>query len=97
MQYTASSLAAPITDFFAPVLRSEVQAERPEGEFAGQISWVSMTPDLFNRIIYVPIFSATSRLLSLFRWMQHGRVQLYILNIVITLLLLIAAMAGGLL
>jgi len=97
MQYTASSFAAPITDFFAPVLRSRVQAEHPEGEFARRISWTSWTPDLFNRTIFIPLFSATSRLLGLFRWMQHGRVQLYILNIVITLLLLIAAMAGGLL
>ena len=97
MQYTASSFAAPITHFFDLVLQTRVQSKQPEGEFAGRISWVSVTPDLFNRIIFIPLFSATSRLLGLFGWMQHGRVQLYILNIVMTLLLLIAAMAGGLL
>jgi hypothetical protein len=95
MQYTASSFARPITLFFDSILRSRVTGDVSDELVVDRLSLHTSTPDPLTRFFYVPIFTGTSRFFGLLRWMQHGRVQLYILYIVITLFLLLTALAGG--
>ena len=47
------------------------------------------TPDVFQRFFYTPIFNALVWISRAVRRLQHGRVHLYILYIVLTLLALI--------
>ena len=89
MQYTASSFAQPLTDLFGPVIGTRRRLSPPAGFFPGAASFASETPDLCRERLYRPAFMGIERALSAFRWLQHGRVQLYVLYIAFTLLVLL--------
>ncbi len=95
MQYTASSFAQPITLFFNAILKTRIEGGVPGELVPSGIGLQTNTPDPLTRFCFTPLFTGISRFLGLLRWMQHGRVQLYILYIVATLFLLLAALAGG--
>jgi hydrogenase-4 component B len=44
--------------------------------------------------LYGPSFRAGERFLKRFRWLQHGRVQLYVLYIMVTLVVLLVWEVG---
>ena len=44
--------------------------------------------------LYAPVFTGIGRGLSALRWLQHGRVQLYVLYIALTLLVLLVWKLG---
>ncbi|HHB75880.1 MAG TPA: hydrogenase [Desulfobulbus sp.] len=95
MQYTASSFARPITLFFDAILRSRVEGRVPGELVPARIGVQTNTPDPLTRFCFRPLFAGIAGFLGLLRWMQHGRVQLYILYIVTALFLLLAALAEG--
>jgi hydrogenase-4 component B len=88
MQYTATSFAQPITNLFRSVLGTRHHVERPEGLFPKSGSVESHTPDIFQELLFRPIFTGVQKILDAFRWLQHGNVHLYVLYILITLLAL---------
>ena len=90
MQYTASSFAQPITRMFGFFLGTRRRFQPPAGLFPASSAFSSDTPDLYRERMYRPAFSALESALSRLRWMQHGRLNLYILYIVVTLLVLLA-------
>ncbi|HQU33032.1 MAG TPA: proton-conducting transporter membrane subunit [Thermoanaerobaculaceae bacterium] len=89
MQYTASSFAQPLVDLFQPVLRTEATATLPSGAFPGHASFASATPDPAERRLYRPLFAGVAALFGRLRWVQQGRIQLYLLYLVATLLILL--------
>jgi hydrogenase-4 component B len=89
MQYTASSFAQPLTDLFGPLLGTRRRFSAPQGFFPQTASLTTETPDFYRERLYEPLFAAVQKGLSAFRWLQHGRVQLYVLHIAITLLVLL--------
>lgn len=89
MQYTASSFAQPFTHLFGLALRARRRLARPGGYFPSSGSFATETPDTWREAIYSPLFRAVAWALSRLRWLQHGRVQLYILYIAVTLLVLL--------
>ena len=89
MQYTASSFAQPLTDLFAPLLRTRREHVPPKGIFPAGTAFSTETDDLFQRNLYAPLFRMTGAALAWFRWAQQGRVQLYVLYIALTLLALL--------
>lgn len=89
MQYTSSSFAEPLTRFFAFFLRPHVRRPRIGGLFAEPSDFHSHTPDWFHDAMFRPVFQTVGRVLSSLRRLQEGRVQVYILYIVVTLLLLL--------
>ncbi|MBU2489690.1 MAG: hypothetical protein KKA60_09890 [Proteobacteria bacterium] len=88
MQYTSSSYAQPIVEMFGLVLRTRRELEPPEGLFPTKATLHTHTEDLFVRGAYGPAVRLISRMADRFRWLQQGRINLYILYIVITILLL---------
>jgi hydrogenase-4 component B len=88
MQYTASSFAQPITDLFHGILRTRRHLQEPEGVFPKAAALETHTPDVFQELLFRPIFTGTQKALEAFRWLQHGNVHLYVLYILITLLTL---------
>jgi len=84
MQYTSSSFSQPITAFFAAILRSDTQTATPTSLFPQQASFASDTEDVAMRSMFRPAFVATSRLLNAFQWLQHGRVNYYVMYIAVT-------------
>jgi formate hydrogenlyase subunit 3/multisubunit Na+/H+ antiporter MnhD subunit len=86
MQYTGSSFAQPLTELFEPLLGTRRRLSPPEGFFPSAAAFASETADPFREHLYRPAFAGIERSLSAFRWLQHGRVQLYVLYIALTLL-----------
>jgi hydrogenase-4 component B len=89
MQYSASSFAQPLTDLFRPLLQTRRKLAAPEGLFPRAASLTTETPDVCSDRVYEPAFAGIERALAAFRWLQHGRVQLYVLYIALTLLVLL--------
>jgi hypothetical protein len=89
MQYTASSFAQPIVRMFRFLLRSNRQFTPPKGLLPTASEFETQTPDMFSENIWRPVFTNVGGLLSRFRQLQHGRVQLYVLYLVLTLLALL--------
>jgi hypothetical protein len=67
------------------VLRTRTRLRAPEGLFPQQASFRTHTPDAFQDVIFRPIFAGVERGLDRLRILQHGRIQLYVLYIVVTL------------
>ncbi len=88
MQYTSSSFAQPLTDLFRLFLHTRQKVQKPKGLFPSSASFLSETPDVFQKGFYEPAFSLVARLMSVLQWLQQGRVQIYILYIVATLFLI---------
>jgi len=86
MQYTASSFAQPLTDLFSPLLRSEQIGSPGKDLFPKDSHLVTETPDVFWKEFYRPVLHRIQNLLARGRILQHGRLQLYVFYIVITLI-----------
>lgn len=89
MQYTASSFADPITRLFRPLLRTRKRFTPPSGLFPSSSSFSTETSDLSRDWLFEPMFGSIEKFLSRFRRIQHGRLNLYILCILLTLVALL--------
>lgn len=94
MQYTGSSYSQPLTGFFSILLQGRKSEERPGGFFPRSASQSTYFPDLSLEKIYRPFFAWIEGRLSRWRWIQHGRIQAYVLYISLTLLLLLTWKLG---
>lgn len=88
MQYTASSFAHPITRLFRTFLRTTRRISSPVGLFPKSASFSSETNDFYGERVYKPTFKVLDAWLSKFRQIQHGRLNLYIMYIVLALIVL---------
>jgi hydrogenase-4 component B len=89
MQYTGSSFAQPLMEIFAPLLGTRRRGDAPRGFFPQTASFATDTPDVFRERLYQPLFGGVRRALSALRWLQHGRVQLYVLYVAVTVVVLL--------
>jgi len=89
MQYTASSFAAMIVALFSGILRPHARPPAINGYFPKSASFRSHVPEALLEGVYLPLFNGLNNRLSLIRKLQHGKLHLYILYIVITLLALL--------
>lgn len=85
MQYTASSFAQPLLSLFQGVVRTRLEEERPAGYFPLKARVASHTPDVAKEYGFRPIATGVFRTLDSLRWLQRGRLQWYLLYIVVTL------------
>lgn len=89
MQYTGSSFAQPLMEFHRAFVRTRRRGEPPRGIFPTGAAVVTRTPDIVREGFYRPLFAGISGALGRLRWLQHGRVHLYVLYIAVTLLVLL--------
>jgi len=89
MQYTASSYADPVVRLFKLFLQTRRKFVSPKGLFPEKSSFSSATPDFYRERMYRPAFNATEKFLTRFQWLQHGRLNLYILCIMVTLIVIL--------
>lgn len=94
MQYTASSYSQPLTALFGSAWWSRRDLASPAGLFPGEAHLQTKTPDPVLGRILTPVFSAVGRFLLMFRWLQGGMIQLYVLYIALALLILLAWKLG---
>jgi len=94
MQYSASSFAQPFTDFFRGVLRTRFPPTVLRDLFPTESALHTKTPDVFHEELYRPLFGRLKETLLHGRRLQHGRLQLYVLYIVATLVALLVWSRG---
>jgi hypothetical protein len=90
MQYTSSSFAQPLVAMFRGLLATRRHAPRLDPLFPGAASFSTHTPDTFSTNIILPGLRGAASLFSRLRWLQHGRLQLYVLYIAAALIILLA-------
>lgn len=88
MQYTASSFAQPIVDFFKDILRTHKSVHKIDGYFPKDFSYQTKTADLFGETIFKPALDIVHKLAEKLTFIQHGQLQIYILYILATLIAL---------
>jgi hydrogenase-4 component B len=89
MQYTASSFAAPLTTLFRRALRMESAKVSLDEYFPGPTNYDSRAHGLIREPLLEPLFRTGARAAVRLRWLQHGRIQLYLVNIAAALLVLL--------
>ncbi len=85
MQYTASSFAQPLLRLFQRALHTRVHLKAPETLFPSEASLETHTPDLASESLFRPLFAGLEGALARLRALQQGRVQVYVLYIVLTI------------
>ncbi len=89
MQYTATSFAQPLVDLFRFFLRTQKDISISREIFPPESKLHTDTSDISEKYIFKPFFIVISYLLARLHWLQHGRLQLYILYIALILLILL--------
>jgi len=89
MQYTASSFAQPLVDVFGPLVRTRDEARLPVGLFPKEGEYHSHARDIWKEDVFAGVFRRTAQLFDRFHWIQQGKVQLYVLYVVVTLVALL--------
>lgn len=96
MQYTAGSFAAIVTSWFAWILRPVRHRQDPLGLFPGAASLAYHTPETVLEKVIRPLAVAVLALSNAMRRLQHGRVQSYLLYLVVGIVLVTAVtLVGG--
>jgi NADH:ubiquinone oxidoreductase subunit 5 (subunit L)/multisubunit Na+/H+ antiporter MnhA subunit len=90
MQYSGTSYSQPVVNFFSLILQGRKIGGGPDGFFPRAASQSTLIPDLYLEKIYRPFFLWIESRLARWRWIQHGRIQAYILYIFVTLLVILA-------
>lgn len=90
MQYTGRSFGEWLGERFLPrTLGPSVRRQAPRGFFPALARFSASTPDPFDARLYAPAFSAWADRLSRFRWLQQGRIGIYLLYILVALVVLL--------
>ncbi len=89
MQYTSSSFSQPISSFFCAVLGLKINLKAPRGLFPADSKLAVNVGDFIRGWLFEPVFSWVERMAHRLLVLQQGRVQVYVLYIVITLMILL--------
>ncbi|HEV2248497.1 MAG TPA: proton-conducting transporter membrane subunit, partial [Terriglobia bacterium] len=85
MQYTAASFAGIITEWFAWILRPVRHEHRPEAVLPDHAVLNEHTPETVLEYVVEPAGGFVMRLSAAVRRLQHGRIQAYLLYVLIGL------------
>jgi hydrogenase-4 component B len=91
MQYSASSFAGMLVDFFAGILRPERHAPTITGHFPAPPRFESHLPETVLERMYIPFLTWAYSKAAPIRNLQHGQLHLYILYILGTLVVLMVS------
>ena len=96
MQYTAGSFAGIITEWFDWILRPQRHELRPEAILPVSANFSEHTPETVLEQVVEPVGGLVMRISYLARRLQHGRVQSYLLYLLIGVAALASiVLAGG--
>ncbi|HUI68930.1 MAG TPA: proton-conducting transporter membrane subunit [Spirochaetia bacterium] len=94
MQYTSSSFAQPLTGMFNWLLHPARHMTPLRELFPARAEFATETPDVFRKRLFGPIFQGAATAFSRLAWLQHGRLQLYVLYLAAALLVLLVWRLG---
>ena len=85
MQYTASSFAQPLLRVFRAALGTREHGSASATLFPAGASLETHTPDVAREKLFHPLYQGLTDLVARLRALQQGRVQVYVLYIVLTI------------
>jgi hydrogenase-4 component B len=89
MQYTSSSFAQMIVEFFAGVLLPVTRGASVRGHFPATVPFHAHVPDTVLDRLILPVSGALAWACSWFRLLQRGKINAYLFYIFITLMILL--------
>jgi hypothetical protein len=91
MQYTGRSFSEMIGEHFLPrFLRPRTTRQAPQGVFPSGSEFGSHCPDPVSERVYEPFFSRWAERFSRLRILQQGKVHVYLVYMVLTVVLALA-------
>ena len=84
IQYTDASFSEPLAKVFAPVMGLKVRRHQVSGLFPSRAALNVTAPDRLRSGLFTPLFEAVERLCNACKIIQHGKIHLYILYILAT-------------
>jgi hydrogenase-4 component B len=88
MQYTSASFAGIISEWFRWILIPERKVRRPRGFFPTEAFHMEHVPETVLERVITPLASIVMKVSTAVRRLQHGRLQFYILYLLIGLIAL---------
>ncbi|MGL1931288.1 MAG: proton-conducting transporter membrane subunit [Desulfotalea sp.] len=92
MQYTGTSYAMSIVDFFRPFVQIRTKYSGINRIFPGGTTYETRVDDIAETTLIDRIITPFLYLVGKLRWIQHGHIQLYIGYIIVTIILLLLFM-----
>ncbi len=89
MQYTATSYARSVINFYRPFVLIRDSYSGISRIFPGRTTYETRVDDIAETALTDQVVTPILYLLSKFRWIQHGHIQLYIAYIVVTIIVLL--------
>ncbi len=89
MQYTGTSYAMSLVDFFRPLVIVKTHCSAISRIFPGRTTYTTHVEDRAETALNDLLVSPLLFLLGKLRWIQHGHIQLYIGYIIATIILLL--------
>jgi hydrogenase-4 component B len=89
MQYSGTSYAMSIVDFFRPFVHIRTNYSGINRIFPGRTTYKTRVDDIAETALMDRIVSPVLYLLAKLRWIQHGHIQLYIGYIIVTIIVLL--------
>jgi hydrogenase-4 component B len=89
MQYTGASFARSMVEFHRPFVRVRTEAEPLTRIFPTPAAWESRVEDAAEIGLTRGLVEPVLRIAACLHWIQHGRIQLYIAYIVLTIVVLL--------
>ncbi|MDO8948779.1 MAG: proton-conducting transporter membrane subunit [Desulfocapsaceae bacterium] len=89
MQYTGTSYAAEIIDFYRPFVPVKSIYTGISKIFPGKTTWETNVEDVAEINFQQHLIQPLLKLINKLRWIQHGKIQLYIAYIVLAIIILL--------
>lgn len=98
IQYTDASFSEPLARLFAPVMGLRISGGEgcaqaappvPRSLFPERLRLGVSAPDRLRTLVFTPLFEGVERICNACKILQHGRIHLYILYILATLVALL--------
>lgn len=90
VQYTDASFSEPLGRIFGGAMGLKVHQELDAHYFPGKASVAISAPDRLRTGLFTPLFEGVEKLCNMCKILQHGKIHLYILYILATLVALLA-------
>jgi hydrogenase-4 component B len=95
MQYTSASFAGIASGWFRWILQPEREMQRPRGQVPTEAIRLERVPDTVLERFIGPVSVVILQVSTAVRRLQHGRLQFYILYVVVGLVALGILVAWG--
>jgi formate hydrogenlyase subunit 3/multisubunit Na+/H+ antiporter MnhD subunit len=86
MQYTGSSFVQSLTSFLSILTQQKIKLNGSFGNFPSAGTFRSDFSDLFMRNLFIPVFNGVYNGFSKLKWLQGGKVHIYVLYIALALI-----------